>query len=176
MDNFKIKALREIVKENKEDVVERSKNKFKEIRVEEKRKSYNSSSTMFTESLPSTYFTEAEQKEIEAKYIGTESKARKRSQGTRSFSQQRVQSQDRRQEYFSRPKYNPRYDGFGNRSRYDRFKSPGWKEKPGQRDQSQTQSRPPYSPRCIGCKCESYYKNKKTLDEIKELIRKKLDI
>ena len=43
---------------------------------------------MFTETLPSTYYSEAEQKEIEAMYIGTESEARKRYQGTRSYSQQ----------------------------------------------------------------------------------------
>ena len=37
IENFEIQSLREIVKENKEDVVERFENKFKEIRVEGKR-------------------------------------------------------------------------------------------------------------------------------------------
>ena len=50
------------------------------------------------------------------------------------------------------------------------------KEEQDWHDQSQIQSRPPYSPQCIGCKCESCDKNKKTLDEIKELINKKLDV
>ena len=78
MENFEIQALRDIVKDNKEDLVENFEKKFKEIRVEGKRKSHNSSSAMFTETLPSTYYTEAEQKEIEAMYMGTESEARKR--------------------------------------------------------------------------------------------------
>ena len=46
MENFEIEALREIVKDNNEDVVENFEKKFKEIRVEGKRKSLNSSSTM----------------------------------------------------------------------------------------------------------------------------------
>ena len=75
------------MKENK-DVVERFENKFKEIRIEGKRKSHNSSSAMYTEILPKTYYTEAEQKEIEAMDMGTESEARKRYQGNHSFSQQ----------------------------------------------------------------------------------------
>ena len=40
---------------------------------------------MFTETLPATYYTEAEQKEIEAMYMGTESEARKRYQGNCSI-------------------------------------------------------------------------------------------
>ena len=43
---------------------------------------------MFTDTLPSTYYTEAEQKEIEAMYMRTEYEARKRYQGPRSLSQQ----------------------------------------------------------------------------------------
>ena len=96
MENFEIQTLKDIVKDNKEDVVENFEKKFKEIRVEGKRKSHNSSSTMFTETLPSTYYTEAEQKEIEAMYMGTESEARKRYKGTHPFSQQRAKSLDRR--------------------------------------------------------------------------------
>ena len=84
---------------------------------------------MFTEQLPSTYYTEAEQKEIEAMYMGTESEARKRYQGTHSYSQQQAQSLDRRQRSFSRPRYDPRprYNDniYDNRSKFDKFKSPG---------------------------------------------------
>ena len=43
---------------------------------------------MFTDALPSTYYTESEHKEIEAMYMGTEYEARKRYQGACSFSQQ----------------------------------------------------------------------------------------
>ena len=96
---------------------------------------------MFTEQLPSIYYTEAEQKEIEAMYMGTESEARKRYQGTRSYSQQRAQSLDRRQRSFSRPRYDPRprYNGYDNRSQFDRFKSPGGRrEESGRCDQSRT--------------------------------------
>ena len=85
--NFKIQALRDVVKENSEDVVENFEQKFKEIRVEGKRKSLNSSSTLYTDKLPSTYYTEAEQEEIEAMYMGTESEARKRFSNARSQSQ-----------------------------------------------------------------------------------------
>ena len=50
------------MKTNNKDVVENFEKKFKEICIEGKRKSLNSSSTMFTEQLPSTYYTEAELK------------------------------------------------------------------------------------------------------------------
>ena len=73
------------------------------------------------ETLPATYYTEAETKEIEAMYMGTESEARKRFQRNNSFGQRR-QSQDGRQRSFFR---NSRYDGYNARSRYDQFKSPG---------------------------------------------------
>ena len=55
---------------------------------------------MYTERLPATHYTEAEHKEIEALYMGTESESRKKFQRNRSFSQQRGQSQDRRQRSF----------------------------------------------------------------------------
>ena len=58
MKNFEIQALRDVVKENSLDVVKNFEKKFKEIRVEGKRKSL-SSSTMFTETLLATYYTEA---------------------------------------------------------------------------------------------------------------------
>ena len=112
-------------------------------------------------------------------YMGTYSEARKIYQWTHWFSQQQAQSLDRRQRSFSRPRYDPRprYNGYDNRSRFDRFKSPGGRrEESGRHDQSWTQPRPPYSPPiwCIGYKFDSCYKSKKTLDEIKELINKKL--
>ena len=84
MENFKIQALRNVVKENGPDVVENFEKKFKEVKIEGKRKSL-SSSTMFTETLPSTYYTETEKAEIEAMYMGTESEARKRFQRNNSF-------------------------------------------------------------------------------------------
>ena len=43
IENFKIQALREIVKENAEDAVEKFETKFKEFRVEGKRKPLNAS-------------------------------------------------------------------------------------------------------------------------------------
>ena len=78
MENFELQALREVVKENSEDVVQNFEHKFKEIRVQGKRKSLNASSTLYTDKLPSTFYTEAEQEEIEAMYMGTESEARNR--------------------------------------------------------------------------------------------------
>ena len=129
MENFEIQALRDVMKENGEDVVENFEQKFKEIRVEGKSKSLNSSSAMYTDKLPSTYYTEKEQEEIEAMYMGTESEARKRFNGARSQSQPRPQSQDGRARSFSRPRYDPRprYNDsrYDSRSRLDRFKSPG---------------------------------------------------
>ena len=43
MENFEIQALRNVVKENSPDIVENFEKKFKEIRVEGKRKSLSSS-------------------------------------------------------------------------------------------------------------------------------------
>ena len=85
MENFEIQALREVVKDHNEYVVENFEKTFKEMKVKGKRKPL-SFSTMFTETLPATYYTEAEQKEIEAMYMGTESEARKRYQRTHSYS------------------------------------------------------------------------------------------
>merc|ERR1711905_41539 len=70
MENFELQALREVVKENGQTVVENFKQNFKEICVEGKRKSLNASSTLYTDMLPSTYYTEAN---IEIMYMGTES-------------------------------------------------------------------------------------------------------
>ena len=74
IDNFEIQALRDVVKEGGPDVVDEFEKKFKEIRIDVKRKAVLSSA-MFSEMLPSTYYTEAE---LEAMYMGTESEARKR--------------------------------------------------------------------------------------------------
>ena len=87
MENFELQALRDVLKENSEDVVENFKQKFKEICVEGKRESLNSFLTLYTDKLPSTYYTEAEQREIEATYMGTESEARKRFNNAHFLSQ-----------------------------------------------------------------------------------------
>ena len=70
--------LREVAKENGPTVVKNFEKKFKEIRVEGKKKSLKESTTLYTERPPPTYYTEAEQEQIEAMYMGTESEARKR--------------------------------------------------------------------------------------------------
>ena len=118
MENFEIQALRNVVKENGPDVVENCEKKFKEVRIEGKRKSL-SSSTMFTETLPSKYYTETEKAEIEAMYMGTESEARKRFLRNNYFNRMR-QSFDGRQQFlfwgsqYGSNRYNPisRYEGF----------------------------------------------------------------
>ena len=76
MENFEIQALRKVVKENGPDVVENFEKKFKEVKIEGKRK-YLSFSPMFTLTIQSTYYTETEKAEIEAMYIGKLSEARK---------------------------------------------------------------------------------------------------
>ena len=78
MKNFEIQALRNVVKEGGPDVVENFEKKFKEIRIEGKRKAM-SSSAIVTEEFPKIHYTKVE---IEAMYIGTESEARKRFQRT----------------------------------------------------------------------------------------------
>ena len=64
IENFELQALKEVVKENSEDVVQTFEQKFKEICVKGKRKSLNVSSTLYADKLPSTYYTEAEKREI----------------------------------------------------------------------------------------------------------------
>ena len=54
MEGFEIQALREVVKENSQDVVQNFEQKFKEIHVEGKRKSLNAFSTLYTDKLPTT--------------------------------------------------------------------------------------------------------------------------
>merc|ERR1712215_202287 len=49
MENFELQTLREVVKENGPAVVENFEKKFKEIRVEGKRKSLKESATLYSE-------------------------------------------------------------------------------------------------------------------------------
>ena len=97
MENFEFQSLRNVVKEGGPNVVDNFKKKFKEIKIEGKRKAV-SSSAMYTKQLPRTHYTEAE---IEAMYMGKDSEARKRLQRNNSFSRQR-QSFDWRQISLSR--------------------------------------------------------------------------
>ena len=114
IENFVLQTLREVVKENGPDLVKNFEEKFKEIRVEGRRKSVPSA--MYTEMLPTTYYTEAE---LEAMYMGTESEARKRFQRNNSFSKKR-QFSDGRQISLSR---GSRYGS--SKSRYEKFSSGG---------------------------------------------------
>ena len=52
MENFELQTLREVVKVNGPDVVKNFEEKFKEIRVEGKRKSLKDTATHYTESPP----------------------------------------------------------------------------------------------------------------------------
>ena len=56
MENFELQSLREVVKTNGPDVVKNFEEKFKEIRVEGKRKSFKDSATNYTETPPLTYY------------------------------------------------------------------------------------------------------------------------
>ena len=96
MENFEIQALRSVVKEGSLNIIDNFEKKFKEIRIEGKRKAILSSA-MFSEQLPRTHYTKAE---IEAMYMGTESEARKRFQRNNSFNR-RQQSFDHRQQSLS---------------------------------------------------------------------------
>ena len=72
MENFEIQSLREIVKTNGPDVVKNFEEKFKEIRVEGKRKSFKDSVTNYTEA------------EIEAMYMDKVYESRKRFSNSRN--------------------------------------------------------------------------------------------
>ena len=114
-------------------------------------------------------------------YMGTESEARKRFNNSRSRSQNRNLPQAGRARSQSQPRYNSNPNTRYNpnyRSRVDRFKSPGRRQESLNHDRSQTQSKNnPYPPiRCISCRCNNCYNNKKTLQEIKDLLHKKLDV
>ena len=97
MESFELQSLRNVVREGGVDVVENFKNKFKEIKIEGKIKAV-STSAMYTEHLPRTYYTE---EEIEAMYIGKDSDARKILQWNNSFNRRR-QSFDGKQRSLSR--------------------------------------------------------------------------
>ena len=64
MENYKLQTLREVVKENGPAIVQNFEKKFKEIRVEGKRKSLKESTALYTERPPPTYYTEAEQEQL----------------------------------------------------------------------------------------------------------------
>ena len=148
MENFELQTLREVVKENGPAVVDNFEKKFKEIRVEGKRKSLKESTTHYTESPPSTYYTEAEQEQIEAMYMGKESESRKRFNNSRTRSMTRDQSQNGRPRSYSQTGYNPndRYEP-SPRARRDRTKYPGRRPEPQYQGRSRTPSRTqPYPP------------------------------
>ena len=78
LENFEIQSLGNVVKEGGVDVVTNFEKKNKEVKIEGKRKSH--ALTMYAENLPATFYTETEQEEIEALYMGSESESRKRFQ------------------------------------------------------------------------------------------------
>ena len=123
-------SLRNVVKEGGPDVIHKFKQKFKEIRIEGNRKAV--SSTMFSEKLLSTLYTEAEP---EAMYMGTESQARKRFQRNNSFNRKRQSFYGRQRSLFQGLQYGSgRYAPW---SRYDGYKS-GERGDLSQHNQSQT--------------------------------------
>ena len=71
IEGFELQSLQNVIKEAGPNVVTNFENKFKQIRIEGKRKDYNSSS--YVEKLPATHYTEAEHREIETLYMGRES-------------------------------------------------------------------------------------------------------
>ena len=81
MENFELQSLRNVLKEGGLNVVDNFKKKFKEIKIEGKRKAV-SSLGMYTKQLPKTYFTETE---IEAIYMGKDLEARKILQRNNSY-------------------------------------------------------------------------------------------
>ena len=111
--------------------------------------------------------------------MGKESEFRKRFNNSRT----RTPSQNGRQRTYSQSQ-NGRQRTFsqsGNndfRTNRDRTRSPGRRPDQQYQDRSRTPSRGrPFPPvRCIGCKCNSCYSNKKTLQEIKDLLSKKVDV
>ena len=114
MDNYEFQALRDVLKEGGEDVVKILEKRFKNVKVEGKRK--NIPAVLYSESdrdhLPETQYKETE---LEALYMGTQSEARKQFQ--RNGSYQRRQSFDRQQRMSSRD------SRFGGRqSRFDNYK------------------------------------------------------
>ena len=175
MENFELQTLREVVKVNGPDVVKNFEEKFKEIRVEGKRKSLKDSTTLYTETLPTTYYTEAEQEQIETMYMGKESQSRIRYNNSRT----RTPSQNGRPRSYSQTGYNGRPRTYS-QNRYNpndpRAKSPGRRPETQYQGRSRTPSRTHSFPpiRCITCRCNNCFNNKKTLHEIKDLLYKEL--
>ena len=105
-------------------------------------------------------------------YMGKDSEARKRLQRNNSFNRRR-QSFDGRQRSYSR---GSQYGS--SRSRYDKFKSRG-RDSFTRRDRSLTQENNPLDynfPQCIACRCQTCNQTKKTYEEIKKMIKEKLDV
>ena len=124
IENFKLQTLREVVKVNGPDVVKNFEEKFKEIRVEGKRKSLKDSTTLYTETLPTTYYTEAEQEQIDTMYMGKESQSRIRYNNSHT----RIPSRNGRSRSYSQTGDNGRPRTYS-QNRYNpndpRAKSPG---------------------------------------------------
>ena len=85
IESHELQALRNIVKENAADVVTRFETKFKETRIEGKRR-YNGTAA--------TYYSESRCQNAETMYMGSESEARKR---FCSYSRDISQYRDKRQ-------------------------------------------------------------------------------
>ena len=47
---------------------------------------------------------------------------------------------------------------------------------PDHHDQLRTPSRPQYPPKCNGCKCETCTQNQKTLNDIKDMMKNKINV
>ena len=128
IDKFVYQALKNVVKDGDEDVLQNFKKKFKELRVEVYRKDGSSASVMYTkdmnedlpedkedmdEDLPEEHSTE---KELETMYMGTESEARRRFQRTGPY----------RRQSFGRPRSSfrdSRYNSFRRLSRFGRSRT-----------------------------------------------------
>ena len=89
MNNFEYQSLRDVVKEGREDVIERFEKMFKEMKVYGNRKSI--AGILYTESepdrVPETYYTESV---LETMYMGIKSKVRKRFQRQGSYQRGQV--------------------------------------------------------------------------------------
>ena len=108
VESHELQALRNVVKENAADVIDRFEAKFKETRIEGKRRNKTSATT---------HYTDARDNDAETLYMGGESEARKR---FRSFSRDRSQSRGDRQRSASRESRR----GYEPRSGYNRWRTP----------------------------------------------------
>ena len=77
---------------------------------------------MLTETLPRRHYTEREQADIEAIYMGTELEARKRFQRGNSFNRVQSNSFNSRQSRDRSFLRDSRYNRYNSKSRYDHFK------------------------------------------------------